>query len=188
MNFARNTRGHSVVHDGKALSEIRHDFNEINPDIDIEEVPTELPDGLSDGIVSTSIQIVLDVKYMYPWTSHIPKNVFYEYVLPFALINEGRSNWRPLFHDALSPLMNELIESNSDEIRWNDSASIDKVYKVVNEKVWSMFGKNIYFKSGQTPLIYDPMSIIAFGYASCTGKIPNSSVQFFFRNERLKSF
>lgn len=29
--------------------------------------------------------------------------------------------------------------------------------------------KPIYFKSGQTPLIFDPMSTIAYGYASCTG-------------------
>lgn len=28
---------------------------------------------------------------------------------------------------------------------------------------------NIVFKSSQTPLIYDPMSVLSFGYGSCTG-------------------
>jgi transglutaminase-like putative cysteine protease len=36
-----------------------------------------------------------------------------------------------------------------------------------------LFGKSpaspIIFVSGQTPLIYDPMSIISYGYSSCTG-------------------
>ena len=31
-------------------------------------------------------------------------------------------------------------------------------------------GHNVTFKSSQTPLIFDPMSTLVFGYASCTGK------------------
>jgi transglutaminase-like putative cysteine protease len=37
--------------------------------------------------------------------------------------------------------------------------------------MWStgVLGNTVTFKSSQTPLIYDPMSAIVFGYASCTG-------------------
>ena len=36
--------------------------------------------------------------------------------------------------------------------------------------VRSYLGNDVVFKSSQTPLIYDPMSAIVFGFASCTGE------------------
>jgi hypothetical protein len=50
----------------------------------------------------------------------------------------------------------------------NISSSSER--KDENDKICSTIEtKPIFFKSGQTPLIFDPMSTIAFGYASCTG-------------------
>lgn len=40
---------------------------------------------------------------------------------------------------------------------------------MINTGLWSAFGQPIVFKSQQTPLIFDPMSIIAYSFASCTG-------------------
>ena len=37
-----------------------------------------------------------------------------------------------------------------------------------NSSVWQNVG-GVKFHSGQTPLIFDPVSTVAFGYASCTG-------------------
>ena len=44
--------------------------------------------------------------------------------------------------------------------------------RTVNEYLWERgyLGNEVVFKSSQTPLIYDPMSTIVFGYASCTGE------------------
>ena len=36
--------------------------------------------------------------------------------------------------------------------------------------VKAYLGNDVVFKSSQTPLIYDPMSAIVFGFASCTGQ------------------
>jgi transglutaminase-like putative cysteine protease len=50
--------------------------------------------------------------------------------------------------------------------------TISDVALLINSKLWSgnpVIGKTIVFNSSQTPLIYDPMSTLAFGYASCTG-------------------
>ena len=48
---------------------------------------------------------------------------------------------------------------------------IETLVHVINEHLWkrSYLGNDVVFKSSQTPLIYDPMSTIVFGYASCTG-------------------
>mmetsp|Transcript_6724 Transcript_6724/g.9764 ORF Transcript_6724/g.9764 Transcript_6724/m.9764 type:complete len:341 (-) Transcript_6724:38-1060(-) len=120
-----------------------------------------LPDGLSNGIVGPTISIALDSKNKYPWTKHVPKDIFKEYVLNFSNVNEPRTNWRPLFLEALEPLLTAMANE--------DSTTVEQVVLAVNANIWDAFGKRIYFKSGQTPLLMDPMSVINFGYASCTG-------------------
>jgi len=48
---------------------------------------------------------------------------------------------------------------------------METIVNVINTHLWqgSYLGNNVEFKSSQTPLIYDPMSTIVYGYASCTG-------------------
>jgi Transglutaminase-like superfamily len=117
-------------------------------------------DGLSNGMVGPTITLALDVKCQYEWTDSLPKSVFYEYVLNYANANEARSNWRSLLQKVVEPMV-------------NTSTSIPEVVKTVNTHLWKALARRdnecIVFESGQTPLIYDPMSVIAFGYASCTG-------------------
>jgi len=120
----------------------------------------ELPDGLSNGIVGPTIQYALDAK-AYPWTSGIPKDIYLEYVASFANTNEPRSNWRPLLANILVPTITNLLKSNP-------SPSVEEVVQAVNKDLWNALG-GIAFHAGQTPLIFDTMSTIAFKYASCTG-------------------
>eukprot|EP00553_Chaetoceros_curvisetus_P010558 CAMPEP_0204614540 /NCGR_PEP_ID=MMETSP0717-20131115/2234_1 /ASSEMBLY_ACC=CAM_ASM_000666 /TAXON_ID=230516 /ORGANISM="Chaetoceros curvisetus" /LENGTH=263 /DNA_ID=CAMNT_0051627231 /DNA_START=244 /DNA_END=1035 /DNA_ORIENTATION=- len=124
-----------------------------------------LPDGLGYGIIEPTISISLDAK-KYPWTKNVPKEVYFEYVGNFANVNESRNNWRQLMYDALfEALIEPLLTSDEDTI-------VEDVVKSLNQNMWTMFhnsDEEIRFKSGQTPLVYDPMSIITFRYASCTG-------------------
>jgi hypothetical protein len=124
-----------------------------------------LPDGLSNGIIGPTIALSIDSKINYPWTDSIPKDIFVEYVTPYANVNEARSNWRPYFHENIVSILQPFLE--------NPISTREDVIHALDEHVWTIFSKDgakpIFFKSGQTPLIYDPMSILAFGYASCTG-------------------
>ena len=129
------------------------------------------PDGLDTGIASVGINASLHTKIDYSWTWNIPKQVFYDYILPYAIVNEARNNWRPYLHSVLVPTIASLPVD----------ASINDVFTAVNagttgttDSVWKLLGNNnnggeIVFKSSQTPLIYDAMSTIVYGYASCTG-------------------
>jgi hypothetical protein len=133
-----------------------------------------LPDGLSNGIVKSTIQLALQAKQEYPWTRHVPKDIYFEYVGGFVNVNEARTNWRPLFKDVLEdillrPLLLLLQSSHLDQ----DEILVEHVVREINQNMWDKFytrqSQSIYFQSGQTPLIYDPMSVIVYGYASCTG-------------------
>ena len=127
----------------------------------------ELPDGLSEGILEPSINISIYAKQNYPWTSNISKEMYYEYVVNFANVNEARTNWRPIFHEMIQSIIKPFLSSEA-------SVSTKEVIKLLNDKIWDVAAtysntETITFQHGQTPLIYDPMSILIFGYASCTG-------------------
>lgn len=134
-----------------------------------------LPDGLDHGIIGPTVSMAMDALQQYPWTKSVPKDVFFEYVGSFVSVNEARNNWRPLIHDTLfEKLVKPMLDIGESTGREGVTMTIEDIIKRINQNMWSMFNlnpdaKSIFFKSGQTPLIYDPMSIIAFGYASCTG-------------------
>ena len=120
-------------------------------------------DGLNSGVANTGTNLTLETKPLYPWSASVPLDIFNEYVLPYASVNEGRSDWRQL----LLPVVQSILTASGRDI--NSMNTSDVVY-AVNAALWSgPLGKSIIFKSSQTPLIYDPMSTLAFGYASCTG-------------------
>jgi len=127
-----------------------------------------LPDGLDGGLIGPTIKCALKTKLLYNYTDALPLSVWREYVLNYANANEARSNWRPLLFDRLSPLV--------DLFNLTDIASV--VY-ALNKHMWTILSPNrpnakgevrpIVFVSSQTPLIFDPMSILVYGHASCTG-------------------
>ena len=137
-------------------------------------------DGLDNGMIGPTISLALDAKVLYPWTDLLTKAMFQNYVLNYANFNEARNNWRPLLVDALrlnqsdiyQNLVNSQSHNNEDELNDVDTV-VSALVTFVNEVLWGRLGRDpnkpIFFKSSQTPLIFDSMSTIAFGYASCTG-------------------
>ena len=115
------------------------------------------------GIAAATADISVDAKQKFPWAWDIEQDIFHDFVLPYANVNEARSSWRPFLLNALSPLV-----LNSSFVAKTKA----QVATIVNAHMWHVLGRNgssIHFKSEQTPLIYDPMSTIVYGYASCTG-------------------
>ena len=76
----------------------------------------------------------------FPWASPslVPDPVFLEYVLPYAALNEPRTNWRPLLLERLAPLLQE----------GEGAKNTEEVVEIVNGNVWDLFdNKTIVFKS-----------------------------------------
>jgi len=127
------------------------------------------PDGLDTEVASVGVNTSLHAKIAFPWAWDVPKDIFNNYILPYASVNENRNNWRPFLSAAIKPLLDTLPRD----------ATVTDVFNVVNggtdaPSLWSLLGNSanggsIVFKSSQTPLIFDPMSTIAYGFASCPG-------------------
>eukprot|EP00931_Biecheleriopsis_adriatica_P073986 TRINITY_DN48179_c0_g1_i1.p1 TRINITY_DN48179_c0_g1~~TRINITY_DN48179_c0_g1_i1.p1 ORF type:complete len:364 (-),score=60.62 TRINITY_DN48179_c0_g1_i1:64-1071(-) len=119
-------------------------------------------ESLDEGILPKTLEWSFAVREMYPWAELVPKDVWSDYVLPYANVNEPRVDWRTILHDKLSPLVyNSVFHADN----------ITQVVSILNERLWTVLRPQspIEFKAGQTPMIYDPMSIITYGFASCTG-------------------
>lgn len=90
------------------------------------------------------------------WAMDVPWDIFLNYVLPYANLDEPREDWRSQFYSLFSPLVTDTTNT------------LDAAMEL-NYKIWTLRGWNITFKSNQTPDIMSPSQVIAAGYASCTG-------------------
>ena len=120
-------------------------------------------DGLDLGVATLGINISLATKQMRSWAFEVPEDIYSEYVITYAHANEARSNWRPFLTEVVGKILNGSSE--------DEPKTVPEVVSLINSQLWSsgLLGNQVTFKSSQTPLIYDPMSTIVFGYASCTG-------------------
>lgn len=127
-------------------------------------------DGLSDGILNQTLHYSLLAKSLYSWADAIPRDVYMEYVVPFAVANEPRTDYRQLLFDPLRDTLKQLEKQPIDQ--YDLETTIKEVVKLINTKLWAILGrpnKPIIFQAGLTPRIYDPLSVIAYGHSSCTG-------------------
>ena len=120
-------------------------------------------DGLDAGVAAVAANATLTAKMRWPWAWSVPRDILRDYVLPYASANEPRTHWHGLLAKAVEPILNALPRH----------ASISDVAEAINgyggnSSIWQNVG-GVKFHSGQTPLIFDPVSTVAFGYASCTG-------------------
>jgi len=116
------------------------------------------------GPIEPTINIALSARQRFGWAARVPRAIWEDAVLPYANVNEAVTNWRQLLWTELVPLVTNL----------DNASSLADVATFVNENMWKTLGKfsgsaKVAFKSDSTPLVYDPMSTLAFGYASCTG-------------------
>jgi len=129
-------------------------------DDDDDDDAQDLPDGLSGGLVGPTIQLALQAKIQFDSADALPIAIWQEYVLNPFNVNEGRTNWRPHMWNKLSGLVEKDM-------------SIGDIVEILNTFMWKILAPAdadcITFVSSETPLIFDPMSVLVFGHASCTG-------------------
>ena len=138
--------------------------------------PKEQPcvDGLADGILNQTLHYAIQAKLKYPWSDRIPKDIYLEYVLPFSVVNEPRTDHRTFLFDTLTEVLKdyERVDATGKMSLETAREQIKSAVKKINTDLWWKLGskdKPIVFKAGLTPRIYDPLSVIAYGYSSCTG-------------------
>ena len=88
------------------------------------------------------------------WGREIPEDVFFEYVLPFANLNEKRESWRKDFYYRFSDIM-------------RNSASGYQAAASLNNKMFEMVG--VKYSTKRPKADQAPYESMDAGLASCTG-------------------
>ena len=65
-------------------------------------------DGLDAGVAAVAANATLTAKMRWPWAWTIPRDIFRDYVLPYASANEPRTHWHGLLAKAVEPILEAL--------------------------------------------------------------------------------
>jgi len=109
---------------------------------------------LTQGFVDDHVALALAARARTPWGADVPRDVFMNYVLPYASLIEKRESWRGMFMNALMDLAASASSSA-------DAGAL------LNDRIWDMFG--IKYSAGQTPQTMSVYETLAAKNASCTG-------------------
>jgi hypothetical protein len=110
--------------------------------------------GLSEAVLSNGVRLALQARNATPWARAVPWEVFLNDVLPYAVLNEARENWRPLFHHAFMPLVANASSTTEAALR-------------LNQHIWDLV--EVKYEEQLSPHITSPLEALAYKRASCTG-------------------
>lgn len=117
------------------------------PDRDLQSVTAEY--------LLENTALAYDAWHNAPWHDQVTEQQFFQYILPFASLNERRDDWRRDFYDQLR------------EECWKFDNVLDAT-NWLNDHLNEHF--NVYFHATRRPKPdQSPYESIAAGYASCTG-------------------
>ena len=145
---------------GENQSQLRHVLDSVPIDQreGLEFLIANMPDR--DLRTLTSDFLMEEVRLAYlawdksPWKNDIPKEVFFNYVLPYANINERRDSWRKDFSERFSPLISGVQTPPQAAAR-------------LNQKLFPLL--NVKYSTKRPKADQSPNESINSGTASCTG-------------------
>jgi hypothetical protein len=89
-----------------------------------------------------------------PWKDAVPQEIFFNDVLPYANINEGRDRWRKDFYERFQPLV-------------KDAKSPGQAATILNQQIYGLL--KVRYSTERKQADQAPYESIESGLASCTG-------------------
>jgi hypothetical protein len=111
-------------------------------------------DSLKAEFLLENTKLAYAAKEKFPWCKSLPDSVFFNEVLPYAVLNERRDNWRQDFYDRFLPKVDgcDNIYAAIDSVNRNIAKILKVEYNVKRRKVDQ-----------------SPYESIEQGMATCTG-------------------
>lgn len=106
-------------------------------------------------LLINNVRLAVATQNKYPWAKDIPAEIFNEYVLPYASLNEKREDWRSAMEKTLPALV-------------KDAKTASEAALILNEKIFPLM-KVQYHPSKRPKPDQCPSESMAAGFASCSG-------------------
>ncbi|MBK1833362.1 transglutaminase domain-containing protein [Roseibacillus ishigakijimensis] len=116
------------------------------PPADLESVSAEL--------LQRNVELAFRAREEFPWSAKVPRDLFRNEVLPYALLDEKREDWRPRFYE----ICRELVRG---------CATASEAAQVLNRDLFNKL--NVHYHTGRKKPNQSPSESMASGKATCTG-------------------
>ncbi len=121
----------------------------------IEHMPERDLTTLTADFLVENIELAYQARNEVPWGADLPEELFFEYVLPYANVNEQRDNWRKTFYEKFIDIAKTCQTPGEALVRLNVEAF--KAYGVA------------YHPTKRPKPDMSPFETMEAKYASCTG-------------------
>ncbi len=109
---------------------------------------------LTAGFILDNVAWAMRARTEFPWAKTLPEKVFFNDVLPYALLNERRDAWRQSFYETFAPLL-------------TDCKTLDEAISIVNKSAIKELKVNYSTKRKKAD--QSPFESMESGIASCSG-------------------
>jgi transglutaminase-like putative cysteine protease len=137
----------------KALKEVPAEHREA-----MEFLVVNMPRGdlreLSAEFLLENVRLAYKAWDEAPWKNEVPKEIFLNYVLPYANIDERRDPWRKEFYEKYRPLI-------------KDARTPGEAATLLNQKVFPDI--KVHYSTKRPKAVQSPAESARAGLASCTG-------------------
>jgi hypothetical protein len=117
-----------------------------------------MPDGdrdtLSAEILKNNLDYALRARKEFSWTRELPEEIFLNEVLPYAVVDEPREDWRPKFYEIFAPKVRDAKDIRE---------AIDAVNRDLNKTV------GVEYNTLRRRTNQNASESMEQGMASCTG-------------------
>lgn len=110
--------------------------------------------NLSAEFLLTNHSLAFQARKVFPWAMNIPEELFLNYVLPYANLDEPRDPWRKEFFELCHPIV-------------KDCKTPSEAVQKLNNELFKKF--NVKYAPQRRSPNLSPKQSIAQGTASCTG-------------------
>jgi hypothetical protein len=117
-------------------------------------MPHQDEQGMDPALLAENIEFALKARHAFPWCRQLPREVFLNEVLPYAVLDEHRDAWRRDFFNKFSPLM-------------KNCRSTTEAVLAVQSNILAVTG--VSYNTGRRAPNQSPAESMEQGKASCTG-------------------
>ncbi|GAB4385758.1 MAG: hypothetical protein Kow0022_12850 [Phycisphaerales bacterium] len=109
---------------------------------------------LDSALLLTNLEYALKAREEFAWARTVPDELFFNDVLPYAVFDETRENWRPEFYAIAKDIVRDCGTA-TEAIQALNRAFFDRI--------------NVHYNTGRKQPNQSPSESIAQGRATCTG-------------------
>ena len=120
----------------------------------IKHMPEEDLKKVTSRFLLNNCDLAYKSRKQFSWGASVPDSIFFEYVLPFASLNERRENWRKDFYYRFSTVI-------------KSATSAYEAAAILNNKMFEMVG--VKYSTKRPKADQAPYESMEAGLASCTG-------------------